>query len=88
MLAVLFNRDFQKVAEIAVPDYMREYLLPVMDRPSYYIGDEDSLSPTFDVLMRRFIRMVRLPPTDEESIRHYKTGKLPCEVRVAFLEDS
>ena len=84
----MFNKDFQKVAEVEVEYDCRYYLLPVMKthRGSMKAMDQDAPIQS-SIVVRRFNIIGELPPTDEEYVRHYKTGRSYGSPRYAFLEE-
>jgi len=83
----MFNKDFQKVAEVEVEYNCRRYLLPVMKtlKGQMSLERDGELAPS--IVVRQFNLIAELPPTDEEYVRHYKTGRSYGSPRYAFLEE-
>ena len=84
----MFNKDFQKVAEVEVEYDCRYYLLPVMKTHRGSMKAMDQGAPIqSSIVVRRFNIIGELPPTDEEYIRRHQTGQILYVPRYAFLEE-
>lgn len=70
---VLYNRDGGEVRRVTMPEPIPEFLLPVANNVN--IG-QTSMFEGYEFKVRKFRRVGELPPTADQYVQTFLTGRL------------